>query len=327
LGALLLVIFTALTLLAPATVSDAISGSSLIVRLIITVLVVGIFLLIAYIQVRRRQLPPPETGLTVRTSGAITVLSVASARERILKAVSSLSDVTSVDADLKAVHGKADIALDVVVSGDTVNVPEKQKEIDRALEQVIHKQLGLQMAGRAHVHIRFPGELTELAPPVRVQPATPTPVASVPPPEPLAPLQPAESEPHGGLPGGLLRPKPSEETPSAAESEPELPAPPEPEPREEKLHSGLLGGLFAHKSSEQAPSAAEAKPESPPPPEAKSATEQDDQEWAKFVSILKPPDKTEAPAKEEPPEAQSPPDRGVDHSHESSDDHPAPKPE
>ena len=43
-------------------------------------------------------------------------------------------------------NGKAHIELDVTVNNPNTNVPAKQQEINRALKQVINKQLGLQMA-------------------------------------------------------------------------------------------------------------------------------------------------------------------------------------
>jgi hypothetical protein len=46
----------------------------------------------------------------------------------------------------------------VVQGGHDIKLPAKQSEINRALKQVIHKQLGLQMAGQPKVHIRLDTE-------------------------------------------------------------------------------------------------------------------------------------------------------------------------
>jgi hypothetical protein len=117
----------------------------------------------------------------MQASGAITEVSVESARDRILKAVSDVPDVVTADAEVKPVRGRADVELQVTVMGHDVQLPAKQKEINRALNQVIHKQLGLRMAGQPRVHIGFHGEeaakrpaVSVNAPPVVPQPEKPT---------------------------------------------------------------------------------------------------------------------------------------------------------
>jgi len=79
--------------------------------------------------------------------------------------------------------------MDVVVDGDDLSVPDKHKEIDRALRQVVIKQLGLQLASRPRVHIRLvgPGEALPVTEPVPVLPAV-APAPILPPPEPIAPV-------------------------------------------------------------------------------------------------------------------------------------------
>src|SRR5262249_31004377 len=114
---------------------------------------------------------------------------------------------------VEARRGRADVDLDVVVSGDTVNIPNKQREIDRALRQVINKELGLQMAEHPRVHIQFqlpPGAVPPAVPvsrpegsrPAEPRPSPPSPpvvVAAPPPPvvveETRVPTPPA----HAGL--------------------------------------------------------------------------------------------------------------------------------
>jgi hypothetical protein len=115
-------------------------------------------LLILFILSVRPSRKTNTTGLIMRASGAITEVSVESARERILKAVNDVPDVIEADAKVKPVYGKADIDLQVVVLGQDVKLPAKQSEINRALKQVINKQLGLQMAGQPRVQIRLQSE-------------------------------------------------------------------------------------------------------------------------------------------------------------------------
>ena len=119
-------------------------------------------------------------------------MGIDSARDRILRAVRDVPDVLSANATVKPVRGKADVELDVVVSHESISVPEKQREIDRALRQVINKQLGLQMAGKPRVHIRLDDEKVE-ALPAPTTPETPEP------PEPpaavvVAPVAPIQEE-------------------------------------------------------------------------------------------------------------------------------------
>jgi hypothetical protein len=157
---ILLAVGLTVMLVLPQTVTGwvgALSEQSSILRIIAAVVLDVLILAFLYVQVR----PDPRasaTGLMMQASGAITEVSVDSARARILKAVSDVPDVVSADADVKPLRGKADVELQVTVMGHDVQLPAKQKEINRALNQVIHKQLGLRMAGQPRVHIRFHGE-------------------------------------------------------------------------------------------------------------------------------------------------------------------------
>ncbi len=200
----------------------SISELSPVLRLAITIVIDLFLLLLMYLQVR----PDPGSkvnGLVMRGSGAITEVSVESARDRILKAVSDVADVVSVEASVKPVRGRAEIEMQVAVLGHDVKLPAKQKEIDRALRQVIDKQLGLQMAGQPRIQLRIHGE-PELKPPVIAAPppvVVPEKETVLPPP--VQPLPAAKIEtvpdvkPSTGLFGGLGRteePKPVDVKPS-----------------------------------------------------------------------------------------------------------------
>ncbi len=165
--------------------------------------IVGLVIVIAlFLLVRAPRFSNTE-GLIVKTPGALADVGIASARERILKAVLAVPNVVSTDVKLQAIQGKADIDLSVEVAGTNINVPNKQREIDRALRQVTLKQLGLQLASRPRVHIQLMTEeelrardeasRRPLAPPVAAAPDTWTPApaatpppAYVPPPAPVA---------------------------------------------------------------------------------------------------------------------------------------------
>jgi hypothetical protein len=259
---LLLIIAVTLLLLSPEAVGTwvgSISELSLVVRIAVTVVIDLILFALMYIQVRG----DPRTkvnGLVMRGSGAVTEVSIESARERILKTVSDVPDVVSADATVKPVRGRADIELQVSVFGHDVKLPEKQKEINRALRQVIDKQLGLQMAGQPRIHLRIHGEETQ-KPPVVVSPP-PAPVIEKPMPVQPPPPTVIESEPEpkrsGGLLGGWGRaPEPEEKDEDVIK--PPLPAS-KPEPEASSPLTGLFGGLRRNHEDQRDQPPSPAKP-------------------------------------------------------------------
>jgi hypothetical protein len=207
---------------APQSVSSwagTVSEIPSLVRIAIAAVLDVLLLVLLYIQVKpdpRRQV----TGLMMQASGAITEVSVDSARARILKAVNEVPDIVSADADVKPIHGKADVELHVTVMSQQVQLPAKQKEINRALNQVIHKQLGLRLAGQPRVHIQFYGEEEIVRPAKPIVALEPTkPVTAVIPEKPaaveselakpaetFAPVKPVEPEPQKLL-GLFSRPR------------------------------------------------------------------------------------------------------------------------
>lgn len=158
--ALSLALLVGVFLISPLTVANIAQGleeSTLLVRLPLAIIIVAIIIALAYLMLRGERGRKDE-GLHVKAGGALADVSIDSARTRILKAVRAVPSVVSADAQVHAQRGKADVELDVVISGDGTNIPEKHKEIDRALKQAINKQLGLQMAGKPRVHLRFENE-------------------------------------------------------------------------------------------------------------------------------------------------------------------------
>jgi hypothetical protein len=180
-----------LILIQPDLISRLDSGVRVFLALLIDLTMLG--LLAALL---RRQRVPNQSALMVRAAGAVADVNVASARERILRAVRAVPGVTSVEAKVEAVRSRADIELDVMVSGTNINVPHKQKEIDRALRQVIQKQLGLQMARKPRVHIQLEAEQPEV-PATRIEKPRP---AIAPPPVVTEALPASVSAP---LPSGM----------------------------------------------------------------------------------------------------------------------------
>lgn len=217
-------------LIQPDLIARLDSAARLILAVLIDLILLGVLAVLL-----RRQRVTNETALMVRASGAVADVSVASARERILRAVRSVPGVISAEAKVEAVRSRANVELDVMVAGANINVPQKQKEIDRALRQVIQKQLGLQMAHKPRVHIQLEPE----TPPARVEPLAP-------PPPPVATVTtevialPVETKPAAEtrdindepdfmrekieLPSLPSEPPPSTPEKPAAESEPLIPA-------------------------------------------------------------------------------------------------------
>lgn len=262
---IILAVVVFIALLAPAQMGSwlttSLSETSSILRIVLAAIIGGGLLAITYLQVR--PVRQEHSGLVMKVSGAITDVSIESARDRILKAVEAVPDVISAEATIKPVRGKADMELHVIVMGHGIKLPDKQKEINRALKQVINKQLGLQMAGRPRVHIELHTEAGQSAAPQLPKPAEEK--ASV---KPAEVLRPAEAK-TPAKPAEL--PKPVE----AVEPEPEA-----------KNGGGLFGGWRRNRHPEDAPESvippaamtkdAPSTPPSPTPPAVDDVDDSDD---------------------------------------------------
>lgn len=177
---LALLALVSVALLFPDVVANALltlgtispTARAIAVAVIDLAIVIALFLLIR--APRREEMD----GLIVKTQGARADINITSARELILKAVRDVPNVVSADAKLTAPAGKADIDMAVEVVGDNVNIPNKQREIDRALRQVALKQLGLQLATQPRVHIQL---VTEQELRAREEAARPQPLPPPPP--------------------------------------------------------------------------------------------------------------------------------------------------
>ncbi|MBL8163012.1 MAG: hypothetical protein JNJ61_13580 [Anaerolineae bacterium] len=197
-----LIAVVVLFLLAPGSVNGwtgSIMEAPVLLRVLVALVVALLLGALTTMQIRgeRRN---RMSGLMMRAGGAITEVSVDSARGRILKAVSDLPDVASAEAQINPVRGRADIEMQVTVFGHDVNLPAKQKEINRALNQVLNKQLGLRLAGRPRVHIQIYGEQPKPTPTPELSPAS---------------AQPGSGGLIGGLLGGLRRETPASDAPAA----------------------------------------------------------------------------------------------------------------
>lgn len=177
LGLLTITLFTVI-MVAPNALADFLNNFSqvnFVLRLIVALLIDLVILALVYTRLRPE--PAATDGLVVKAPGAIADVTTDSARALILSAVEQVPEVVSATADVKAIQGKADIELYVSVAGTQVNLPKKQQEINRALKQVVNKQLGLVSLGRPRVHITLHDELRPVG--VGITPPQ-TPPASVP---------------------------------------------------------------------------------------------------------------------------------------------------
>jgi hypothetical protein len=155
--ALLLVAFATVLLITPSAVADTIEQLENVAPVARIAAVVILYLIaLGLITLRFRSRPRTDGDmLYVRAAGAQAALTVGSVRDRILKAVGQVPGVASVEAALKSVGGRADVELNVVTTDDKVNIPEKQREIYRTIEQVIKKQLGVDLATRPRINIEL----------------------------------------------------------------------------------------------------------------------------------------------------------------------------
>ena len=169
-----LAILMTVLLINPETITvlaQNLAGTSALVRLPLAILIDAVILAVLTILMRETRPSRTGKGLMVKAKGAIADVSVESSTDRILRSVREVPDVLSASATVKALHGKADVDLDVIVSRESKSLPEKQRELDRALRQVINKELGLQMAGKPRVHIRMDDEQSLKQQPEPVLPA------------------------------------------------------------------------------------------------------------------------------------------------------------
>ncbi len=150
--------FFTILLLAPEALSDFVGGIHVVVRVLILAAFYSAIAAITYYQLRSVTEDSQVQGLVVKSAGTLTSLSINSARDRILEVVRDVPDVQSASADVSSRHGRVLIVLDVVLKGGDIVLPNKQKEINRALGNVVKKQLGLTMAERPIVNVRFEGD-------------------------------------------------------------------------------------------------------------------------------------------------------------------------
>lgn len=154
LGLIALMILVTIVLVAPQVVADLATRMAeaatpiRIVEVLAAILIDAVLIGLVY----RTAFPDRMEGLTVRARGAKTAVSIDSVQRQINNTIAQVSDVLAVQTEVVDEQGDVRVALRVRTRPD-IMVPEKQKEINRTLRQVVEKQLGLRLAGPATIHI------------------------------------------------------------------------------------------------------------------------------------------------------------------------------
>lgn len=155
LAAALFVALATIVLLAPDSVRDFIDGVALGWRILLLLVIYGIAGVMVYQEFvlgGRANIK----GLIVKgESGSVTELDVKSVESRVKATVQNLSGINEAKVNVKSVRGKAQIDVSVTMQNASVNIPDKQREITRALQQLIEKQLGIRMAEKPHIDLAF----------------------------------------------------------------------------------------------------------------------------------------------------------------------------
>lgn len=174
---LLLAVSTLLiTPLFMARVANDVNGIDPTIRITIAV-VIDVLLVAAVISQLRAAPRYSGAGLLVQSGDSSTSVTTESVRQNVMKAVAAIADIESVECKTTSKHGEAVLELDVATSKDDINIPKKQREIDRAIKQVVVKQMGVKLNKPPVVSIRLASDKPKPAP---VAPAAPKPAAVAP---------------------------------------------------------------------------------------------------------------------------------------------------
>ena len=123
------------------------------VQAVIALLVDALLLVVIYRVLR----PVRDEMLIVRARGAKAAVSIDSVQRQINARLSQVSDVLDVQNEVEVEKGSASVTLYVRTRPD-IRIPEKQKEINRVLHQLVEKQMGLRMAGPPVLHLALAAE-------------------------------------------------------------------------------------------------------------------------------------------------------------------------
>ncbi len=148
-------LFWLIFLLVPHSLAEVVMSWPMLLRVLI---VIAIELLLSwFLYLRLRREPLDSTVFSTQASGSINEIGVESVGERLKTVVEKLADIVVANMTISNVGGRADVEMDVTLVNRDINLPEKERELNRTIQQVIQKQLGLQLAGTPRIYLRFEG--------------------------------------------------------------------------------------------------------------------------------------------------------------------------
>lgn len=152
-------LFLLVFLLVPHALADVVVSWPMLLRVLI---VIAIELLLSwFLYLRLRREPLDSTVFSSQSAGSINEIGVESVGERLKTVVEKLADIVVANTTISNEGGRADVEMDVTLVNRDINLPEKEKELNRTIQQVIQKQLGLQLAGTPRIYLRFEGRTTK----------------------------------------------------------------------------------------------------------------------------------------------------------------------
>ncbi len=199
---ILLLLLITLLLASPETlvgISERLFAVDLTLRVVV-VIVIDILIFLAIISQLRGGTRYSGPQLIVQAGDSNTTVTTESVRQGIIKAMLDIDAIENVKCDVKGKRGEALITMEVISSRDDINIPNKQKEIDRAIKRVVVKQMGVKLSKPAVISIRLasdapsePVEQTNTAPSPVVQPLVTSQVTDDPDPQVTTSSQPPAS--------------------------------------------------------------------------------------------------------------------------------------
>ncbi len=159
LGEFILLVLLVTLLIFPQSareVADLIESLPMLTRALL-VTFFSVLILIAILAQLNRQPRQTKGGVIVNMGDRNTLLDNESVRRGILKVVNQIELVESTEVEARSTNGRAAIVVNVKLSmsGAKINLPKKQREIDRAIKQVVIKQLGVRLAHAPAINISF----------------------------------------------------------------------------------------------------------------------------------------------------------------------------
>ena len=92
-------------------------------------------------------------GLLVKDSESITAVSTESVHQAILNALHQVPNIAECDGKTQSIRGRMQIELNLFTDSDTLNIPQKTKEVNQVIRQIVAKQMGIQFHAPPTIHM------------------------------------------------------------------------------------------------------------------------------------------------------------------------------